>query len=134
MPDPTASELTDAFRRHGVEPPLEYLWIVEHRTLGFAAFSQFDPWQFCDIPEILPLAVRWPKAGIRRFLIPFARLQGSDDLACFEFDKNKSIRVCHVHYDLGPPVYVEITSEYANLWQWLHAALDDVQSAFERSN
>jgi len=66
-------------------------------------------------------------------LILFARLQGSDDLDCFEFDKNMPFRVCNVHYDLGPPVYVEITSEHANLWRWLHTALEDMQSAFERS-
>ncbi len=102
--------------------------------LGFDAFTQFEPWHFCTLAEILPLSNRWPTARIERALIPFARMQGSDDLACFEFEGGRAIRVCHVHYSLGVPTTVEICREYATLWDWLRAAVGDVKVWFEVSS
>jgi len=127
MPSPTLDQLQHAFRAHGVEAPPEYVWLVQHRTLGFDAFTQFEPWHFCDVAEIEPLAKRWPAAKLKQDLIPFARMQGSDDLACFEFVDRRVVRVWHIHYDLGPPIYVEFHQEYPSIWDWLHAALDDVK-------
>jgi hypothetical protein len=138
MKVPTSSELTDAFRRHGAEPPPEYLWLVKHGTLGFDAFTQFEPWHFCGIEEILPLAKRWPNSRLNRNLLPFARFQGGDDLACFEFEAGKLLRICHVHYGLpgtaGGNVYIEIWREYPSLWDWLHAVVDEVKVWFNISN
>jgi hypothetical protein len=131
MKEPALDQLLAAFRAHGVAAPPEYVWLVRHRTLGFDAFSQLEPWQFCGLEEILPLARRWPQAGLKRELIPFARMQGSDDLACFEFAAGRPVQVCHIHYDLGPPVYVEFHQEYPTIWAWLDAALGDVKLWFE---
>ena len=133
MQEPTPDQLREAFRAHGVEAPSEYIWLVEHRTLGFDAFTQFEPWHFCGIEEILPLSKRWAKAGLKRELIPFARMQGSDDIVCFEFAAGRVIQICHIHYDLGPPVYVEFLKEYSTIWDWLDAALGDVRFWFELS-
>jgi hypothetical protein len=131
MNNPTLDQLRQAFHTHGVEAPPEYIWLVQHRTLGFDAFSQFEPWHFCGAEEILPLSNRWPGAGIKRELIPFARMQGSDDIACFEFVGGRTARICHIHYDLGPPVYVEFHKEYPAIWDWLGAALGDMRFWFE---
>jgi hypothetical protein len=131
MKAPTESECLDAFRKHGVEPPSEYVWLLQHRTLGFDDFSQLEPWQFCGTGEILPLSKRWPDAGVKRFLIPFAREQGSDDLACFEFESGKVARVWHIHYNLGKPVYVEFYKEYPDVWEWLRSAINDSKIGFE---
>jgi hypothetical protein len=131
MKEPTLDQLREAFRAHNVEAPPEYVWLVQHRTLGFDAFTQFEPWHFCGIEEILPLSKRWPKAGLQRELIPFAREQGSDDVACFEFAAGRVVQICHIHYDLGPPVYVEFYKEYPTIWDWLHSALDDVKFGFD---
>jgi hypothetical protein len=127
MKEPTLDELCQAFRAHGVQAPPEYVWLVQHRTLGFNAFSQLEPWQFCNVEEILPLSTRWPAAAIKRELIPFARRQGSDDLACFEFVEGRVTRICHIHYNLGKPVYVEFHKEYATIWDWLKAVLGDMK-------
>jgi hypothetical protein len=131
MKEPTLDQLREAFRAHGVEAPPEYIWLVQHRTLGFDAFTQFNPWHFCGVEEILPLSKRWPKAGLKRELIPFARMQGSDDIVCFEFVAGRIIQICHIHYDLGPPVYVEFYTQYPTIWGWLQSALDDVRTSFE---
>jgi hypothetical protein len=133
MENKALDQLRQAFRAHGVEAPPEYVWLVQHRTLGFDDFSQFEPWQFCGIEEIFPLSKRWPKAELKRELIPFARMQGSDDLACFEFSGNRVIGVWHIHYDLGPPVYVEFHKEYPTIWDWLDSALGDVRFWFEQA-
>jgi hypothetical protein len=132
MDDPTLDQLKDAFRAHGVEPPPEYVWLVQHRTLGFDTFTQLEPWFFCGVEEIIPLAKRWPSAGITQGLIPFARQQGSDDLACLEFGHGTLVRVHHIHYDLGPPVYVEFHNAYPTIWDWLKTVLDDMRFWFER--
>ena len=131
MKEPTLDQLRQAFHVHGVEAPPEYVWLVQHRTLGFDAFTQFEPWHFCRAEEILPLSERWPSAGLKRELIPFARQQGSDDIACFEFARGRVVRICHIHYQLGSPVYVEIHKEYSTIWDWLSAALGDVRFWFE---
>ena len=132
LKEPTLEQLKSAFRSHGLEPPPEYVWLVEHRTIGFDAFTQLEPWHFCSLEEIIPLTKRWPSAGITRELIPFAREQGSDDLACFEFVHGRTKCVHHLHYNLGPPVYVEFQKEYSTVWDWLKAVLDDVRFWFER--
>lgn len=134
MSIPNKHELLDAFRKHGVEPPPEYIWLLDHQTLGFGDFSQLEPWQFCGLEEILPLSKRWPDVGIKQLLIPFAREQGSDDLACFEFEDGKAVRVRHVQYNLGKPVYVEFCDEYLNVWEWLHSVIEDSKTWFELSH
>ena len=131
MTAPTENKCLEAFRKHGVEPPSEYVWLLQHRTLGFDDFSQLEPWQFCDVGEIIPLSERWPGAGLNKFLIPFARMQGSDDLACFEFEFGKVARVWHIHYNLGKPVYVEFHKEYLAVWDWLRSAIGDSKVQFE---
>ena len=131
MNAPSENECLGAFRNHGVEPPLQYAWLLRHRTLGFNDFSQLEHWQFCSVSEILPLSKRWPDAGIRKLLIPFARQRGSDDLACFEFENGKAISVWHIHYNLGKPVYVEFCKEHPTVWDWLHAAVEDFKFHFE---
>jgi hypothetical protein len=125
--EPTLAELQQAFRSHGVEPPADYCWIVTHRMLGFEPFSQFEPWHLCGLEEIVPLSKRWPSVRLESHLIPFARDQTRDDLACFELRNGTVCGTCEIHYDLGPPLYVEPGKRHANLWQWLHSALDDVK-------
>lgn len=124
----------EAFRKCGIEPPPEYVWLLQHRTLGFNDFSQLEPWQFCDISEIASLSNRWPDAGLKQLLIPFAREQGSDDLACFEFEDGKVARVWHIHYNLGKPVYVEFSKEYPDVWAWLCSVVKDSKTWFELSH
>jgi len=131
MKAPAKNQLVEKFREHGVEPPSEYIWLLEHETLGFDDFSQLEPWQYCGLEEILPLSVRWPDAGIRQLLIPFAREQGSDDLACFEFEAGNAVRVWHIHYSLGKPVYVEFFKQYSSVWEWLHSVVNDAKVCFE---
>lgn len=131
MREPTRDQLRDAFRTHGVEVPPEYLWLVEHRTLGFDAFTQFEPWYFCGVEEIQPLSTRWPSAKLNRQLIPFARFQGGDDIACFEFVGARAARIWHIRYQLGSPVNVELQREYATIWDWLSAAVGEMRFWFE---
>ncbi len=131
MKEPTLDQLCRAFRAHGLEAPPEYVWLVQHRTLGFDACTQLEPWHFCGVEEILPLSKRWPAAALERQLIPFAREQGGDDLACFEFIEGRMVRICQIHYDLGPPVYIEFQREYPTVWDWLRTVLDDVKLWFE---
>jgi len=126
-PEPTLADLQQAFRSHGVEPPAAYAWIVAHRLIGFEDASPLEPWHLCTVGEIMPLGKRWRKIKVGTELIPFARDQRGDDLACFDVDKQKVIRVCEIHYDLGPPVYVEIGSKYETIWDWLRGALDDAK-------
>jgi hypothetical protein len=131
MKEPTPDQLRDAFITHGVEAPSEYLWLVEHRTLGFDAFTQFEPWHFCGVEEIQPLSKRWPSAKLKRELIPFARFQGGDDIACFEFDGERVVRICQIHYQLGSSVYLEFQKEYSTIWDWLSAAVGEMRFWFE---
>ena len=80
----------------------------------------FDPWIIME-SEILRtryegLKKRYPT----RELIPFARVDGNDDIACWEKNKNGKIIIIHDYASEG----YENVREFDNFWDWLRSALE----------
>ncbi|MFW7369195.1 hypothetical protein [Vagococcus fluvialis] len=66
----------------------------------------------------LGLKTRYPE----RNLIPFAKKSDCDDLACFEFNKEKPIQIIHDFASNG----WEQRKELDTIWEWLEIAIEDL--------
>ena len=82
----------------------------------------FDLWYFMSSEQVSirinGLLKRYPN----RKLIPFARRDDSDDIACFEVGKGSKIQIIH---DFASEGY-EQHREYNNLWDWMKAAIEEL--------
>ncbi|OOE77139.1 hypothetical protein [Salinivibrio sp. ML290] len=92
----------------------DFLRIVEQGLLDF------DPWIILQNEQLrtrfFGLKERYPE----RQLIPFARREDNDDVACWDRDKPGIIIIIH---DFSSPGY-ENKEEYKSFWDWLRAALE----------
>lgn len=64
------------------------------------------------------MAERYPA----RRLVPFAKRQDNDDVACFEVDRPGKVEVIH---DFADPGW-EQRAEYDDFWSWFEAAVVDM--------
>lgn len=82
--------------------------------------TNFEVWHFFDKDSAKTrrdgLAKRYPQ----RSLIPFARRDDNDDIACFENGMNDQVFIIH---DFSSPGY-EQRETYKTIWDWLRFAID----------
>lgn len=82
----------------------------------------FDLWNIMYADEveerIKGLKERYPN----RKLIPFARRDDNDDIACFEVGKDEKVQIIH---DFASEGY-EQRNEYNDFWDWLKDAIDEM--------
>ncbi|MNC72767.1 hypothetical protein D3C75_1238670 [compost metagenome] len=64
------------------------------------------------------LQIRYPD----RRLIPFARRDTNDDIACFEVSKSKEVQIIH---DFASSGYEQRRS-YPTFWHWFKEAIDEM--------
>ncbi len=82
----------------------------------------FDVWYL--IPEeqaqrrLLALQERYPN----RKLIPFARRDDNDDIACFEVGKENRVQIIHDFASSG----FEQRTELQDLWEWVENAVKEM--------
>jgi hypothetical protein len=86
-----------------------------------------DVWYIMDAKQVAlrieGLRKRYPK----RMLIPFARREDNDDVACFEIGKENKVYVIHDYANEG----WEHRKELADFWIWFESAIKDMID-FER--
>jgi len=70
--------------------------------------------------RIKGLKDRYPE----RELIPFARRDDSDNIACFEVGKKNKVQIIH---DFASPGY-EQRKEYNSFWDWFREAVEEMIS------
>lgn len=98
------------------EYPEAYEKLLELKLLDF------DVWYL--IPEeqaqrrLLALQERYPS----RKLIPFARRDDNDDIACFEVGKENRVQIIHDFASLG----FEQRAELQDLWEWVENAVKEM--------
>ena len=89
----------------------------------------FDLWYLMQqeqaILRIKGLKERYPS----RKLIPFARRDDSDDIACFEVGKKDRVQIIH---DFSSEGY-EQRKEYACFWNWFRDAVNEMIDQDERN-
>lgn len=102
--------------------------IIKAAELGLV---DFDYWYFMsqsDVASRMPaLMERYPN----RKLVPFARRDDCDDIACFEIGKEDCVQIIHDFASAG----WEQRGEYLDFWAWMKSAIDELaeRSAEEES-
>ena len=98
--------------------PAEFIKIVELNLVDFDMWYLMNSEQV-DI-RIKGLKSRYPS----RNLIPFARRDDNDDIACFEVGKGNSVQIIHDFADEG----FEQRKVYEFFWDWFRDAIDEMIS------
>jgi hypothetical protein len=82
----------------------------------------FDIWYIMDGEQVKlridGLRKRYPK----RMLVPFARREDNDDVACFEMGKGRKVFVIHDYASEG----WERRKEFSDFWSWLEDTIKDM--------
>ena len=97
--------------------PKSYLALIE---CGLQDFVNWYIWKPEESEErLLGVSKRYPN----RKLIPFARCNSTDDIACFEYGKGDTVVVIHDFAGVG----WENSREYIDVWDWLHSVIDEMK-------
>lgn len=99
--------------------PHELVRVVE---LGL---TNLEPWWVLEGDMLRDRFMGLRKRYEKRKLVPFARREDNDDVACFDVDSGKVV----VIHDFASPGY-EQRAEFANFYGWLRQAVEDL-IAFE---
>ncbi|WP_068083758.1 hypothetical protein [Polycladidibacter stylochi] len=93
--------------------PKDFLRVVDQGLLDF------DPWIILQYEQLRVrlngLEERYPT----RSLVPFARREDNDDVACWEKDRPGVVII----HDFASPGYEDKQAE-VNFWDWLRSALE----------
>ncbi len=82
----------------------------------------FDFWYFMTKEQVFTRINGLMKRYPSRRLVPFARRDDSDDIACFEVGKEYKVQIIH---DFASEGY-EQQGEYDRFWDWMKSALDEL--------
>ncbi len=112
--------LSDKIVQAGFKLPESYKRVFE---LGL---TTIPPWYFLENGDFQPLYEGLQSRYQEHFLLPFARRQYNDDVACFviispRFPKSEVL----VIHDFASPGY-EVDENFQSFWDWFRRAIDDV--------
>ena len=96
--------------------PDEFLKIVELNLVDF------DIWYLMSKEQVEVRIKGLKKRYAERSLIPFARRDDGDDIACFEVGKGNKVQIIH---DFASDGY-EQRKEYNCFWCWLKDAIEEM--------
>lgn len=82
----------------------------------------FDLWYIMNTEQVIKRIEGLEKRYPDRKLIPFARRDDCDDIACFEIGKENKVLVIH---DFSSSGY-EQRKEYIDFWGWLDSAIKEM--------
>lgn len=109
------NDLPKEFLEKGFKYPEAYTKIVELNLIDF------DYWYIMNEDQALNrlrgLRQRYPK----RYLVPFAKRDDNDDIACFDLNQPNKVQIIH---DFASSGY-EQKKTYDNLWEWLRDAINE---------
>ena len=93
--------------------PKAYLELIGLNCVDFGA------WYFMSDNQVEKRIVGLRRRYPHRKLIPFARRDDNDDIACFELEKDKAVQLIHDYASAG----YEQRKEYPDIWAWLHEVM-----------
>ncbi len=109
----------------GVKPPAGYQWLIDRRIVGFAPFTQLQPWFFVQQEECFWATDKWQGVTEKRLLV-FARRQDCDDLACLIVNADglvSGVALIQGWTDVG----FDLVQEYPDFWAWLKNVVQDIE-------
>ena len=102
------------------EIPREYYRIHDLRL------TNIQPWYFLDVQEFGTIYKGIQRRYPQRVLLPFARRQDDDDVACFVVDSGDYARdqvlVIHDYTSSG----AEVDNSLPSFWNWFHMAINEM--------
>ena len=96
--------------------PKEFLKIVELNLVDL------DSWYIMTKEQVETRIIGLKKRYPERKLIPFARRDDCDDIACFEVGKEHKVQIIHDFASAG----YEQRKEYACFWDWFKEAIEEM--------
>jgi hypothetical protein len=100
----------------GFKYPDSFLKVIELDLVDF------DLWYIMDEEQVQGRIKGLEKRYPNRSLIPFARRDDNDDIACFEIDKGERVQIIH---DFASKGY-EQRKEFNDFWEWLQSAIKEM--------
>lgn len=100
----------------GFQYPDSFIKAIELNLLDF------DLWYIMDEERVSNRLKGVTERYPNRKLIPFARRDDNDDIACFEVGKGEKVQIIH---DFASEGY-EQRNEYNDFWDWLKDAIDEM--------
>jgi len=111
----TLDLLTEQEKPQGFNYPLQFNRVVE------SGLGDLEPWYWLEGQSLrgtlLGLMERYPE----RRLIPFARRQDNDDVACWQVDTRDEVFVIHDFASSG----WEQRAQFSTFYDWLRRAVED---------
>lgn len=109
-------KIPEEFFEKGFKYPESYTKIIELNLVDF------DYWYIMSEEQALKrlagLRQRYPE----RYLVPFARRDDNDDIACFDLSEPEKVQIIH---DFASSGY-EQRRTYEDLWEWLQEAVNEL--------
>jgi hypothetical protein len=96
--------------------PKQFIKIVD---LGLI---NIEPWTILMDEQLHNRFIGLQKRYPGRSLIPFARREDNDDVACWEKDQGEMVVIVH---DFATPGY-EDRGRFDNFWDWFRVAIEDM--------
>ncbi|MGN2337630.1 hypothetical protein ACTFIN_05835 [Clostridium cagae] len=100
----------------GFQYPDSFSKVIELNLLDF------DLWYIMDEERVLNRLKGVTERYPNRKLIPFARRDDNDDIACFEVGKGEKVQIIHDFTSEG----YEQRKEYNDFWAWLETAISEM--------
>ena len=103
--------------------PKWFKWPAEYERIKSLNLTDLEPWVFLDESDfefrIKGMKERYPNSD----LVPFARRQDNDDVACWEKEGgNEKVVIIHDYASSG----WEKDREFPTFWGWFKQAIDDM--------
>lgn len=98
--------------------PREFEKIVGLNLIDYGIWYLMDKEQVGD--RMYGLMKRYPD----RKLVPFARRDDNDDIACFEVGGGNKVQLIHDFASMG----YEQRKEYSDFWEWFRAVIEEMIS------
>ncbi|MCK6432448.1 MAG: hypothetical protein HUU30_13145 [Burkholderiaceae bacterium] len=107
--------LTENEWPEGFSYPRQFRRVIEH------GLTELEPWYFLEGRPLRDTMHGLAERYSGRKLIPFARRQDNDDVACWQVGASESVFIIH---DFASPGW-EQRGQFASFYEWLRSAVED---------
>ncbi len=111
-----SNNLIEKLKHEGFQYPASFLKAIDLNLVDF------DLWYIMDEDQVVSRNEGLKRRYPARKLIPFARRDDNDDIACFEIGKGERVEIIHDFASAG----YEQRNEYDDFWKWLEVAVKEM--------
>jgi hypothetical protein len=105
-----------------IQLPVEFNFPMEFRKIIELNIVNIEPWYIMNAERIETRINGLKEKYPSRCLIPFAKRDDNDDVACFELGQDKKVFIVH---DYASPGW-EQHKIFEDFWSWFRKAIEDM--------